>query len=85
MEIRDLTVRQICNCLALINKLEETKVLKFDIDNCKAQLNYDNAMRFLERQNIVLNEIINETIRILKANEQFDLCNQIEEIRKEVI
>ncbi len=85
MEIKDLTFKQICNCLALMKKLEETKVLEFDIDNCKAQLNYDNAMRFLERQNIALNEIINETIKILKVNKQFDLCNQIEEIRKEVI
>ena len=86
MEIKNLTVKQICNCLALINKLEETNVLEFDIDNCKATLNYDNAMRFLEKQNIVLNNIINEVIKTLKTNKEFDdLCELIEKNRKEVI
>lgn len=52
MNIETLTVKQICNCVAVINKMTEEKLIKFNPNKACVQFNYDKATRYLEKQNI---------------------------------
>ena len=52
MNIEKLTVKQICNCIALINKMTEEKLIKFNPNKACVQFNYDKVTKYLEEQNI---------------------------------
>lgn len=52
MNLEELTFKQVCNCLGLIKKLVVENIINFDIDTGIATLNYDNAIKYLENQNL---------------------------------
>ena len=52
MNIEELTVKQICNCIAVINKMTEEKLIKFNPNKACVQFNYDKVTKYLEEQNI---------------------------------
>ena len=52
MNLEELTFKQVCNCLGLIKKLVVENIINFDIDTGIATLNYDNATKYLENQNL---------------------------------
>lgn len=67
IEIENLTFKQCINIIAVMNLLLKENVINFNPDEAVATLNYDEAMRYLENQNIEqdkeierLNNIINE-------------------------
>lgn len=52
LEIEKLTFKQCVNCIAVMNLLLKENVINFNPDEAVATLNYDEAMRYLENQNI---------------------------------
>ena len=56
MNLEDLTFKQIVNCIAMIKQLKETGILEFDVNTTAATLNYDETIRYLEKQNLNLSE-----------------------------
>ena len=52
MNVEKLTVKEVCNCLAILNKLREEKIIKFTPKKPAVQFNYHIATLSLEKQNI---------------------------------
>jgi len=78
IEIENLTFKQCINIIAVMNLLLKENVINFNPDEAVATLNYDEAMRYLENQNIEqdkeierLNNIINELEKYLEENKYF--------------
>lgn len=66
--ISELSLQEVCNYIACMNKLVEEKIVIFKPNKAFIKFNYDKATRHLEKQNIEqkeeierLNNIINET------------------------
>ena len=79
LEIEKLTFKQCVNCIAVMNLLLKENVINFNPDEAVATLNYDEAMRYLENQNIeqdkeikrlnnTINECADEILKELKEN-----------------
>ena len=71
MNLEELTFKQVCNCLGLIKKLVVENIINFDIDTGIATLNYDNATKYLENQNLEQHkeiERLNNIINIKKCD-----------------
>lgn len=66
-DISELSLQEVCNYIACMNKLVEEKIVIFKPNKAFIKFNYDKATRHLEKQNIEqkeeierLNNIINE-------------------------
>ena len=58
--IETLTLKQICSYVAIVNKMEQEGIIKVDIDKTYVEFDYDETLKYLEKQNVKLNNIITE-------------------------
>ena len=65
-DIKKLTVIQICNYIAAVNKLVDEKLIKFNPNKAAVIFNYDKASIFLEEQNIELKQRIDKATDYIK-------------------
>lgn len=61
-KLEDITLKDLCSCLALLNKLQQEGIIDFDLKTTTATFNTDKATEYLEKQNIELQERINKAI-----------------------
>lgn len=61
-DIEKLTVKQICNYIAVVNRLVDEKLIKFNPNKAAVIFNHNNASIFLEKQNIELKQRIDKAI-----------------------
>lgn len=66
-DIQEMTVKQICNYIAVVNRMVDEKIIKFNPNKASVIFNYDKASIFLEKQNIDLQQRINEAIKIIES------------------
>ena len=96
MNLEELTFKQVCNCLGLIKKLVVENIINFDIDTGIATLNYDNAIKYLENQNLeqkqeierlnnIINELENHCETMLSIFEQMTNEDKQKELHKYLI
>lgn len=81
--ISELSLQEVCNYIACMNKLVEEKIVIFKPNKAFIKFNYDKATRHLEKQNIEQKEeierlnniIINIAVEldILLQSEDFEL------------
>ncbi len=64
--IEALTLKQICSYVAIVNRMEQEDIIKVDIDKSYVEFDYDETLKYLEKQNVRLNNIINELEESLK-------------------
>ena len=72
-DIQDLTIKEVCSCIALLNKLQQERIMSFDLETTTATFNTDNTTKYLKKQNIELQERINKVIELL---ENFDVFKE---------
>ena len=68
-DIEKLTVKQICNYIAIVNKLVDEKLIKFNPNKAAVIFNHDKASIFLEKQNVELQQRIDKAIKYID-----DMC-----------
>lgn len=76
IEIENLTFKQCINIIAVMNLLLKENVINFNPDEAVATLNYDEAMRYLENQNVEQNKEIERLNNII---------NEYENMKKELL
>lgn len=64
-DIEKLTVKQICNYIAIVNKLVDEKLIKFNPNKAAVIFNHDKASIFLEKQNVELQKRIDKAIEVI--------------------
>ena len=70
MKLEDLTIKEVCSCLAILNKLQEEGIVNIDLKTTRATINVDKTTEYLEKQNVELQERINKAI---------EYCNKTKE------
>ena len=73
MKLEDLTIKEVCSCLAILNKLQEEGIVNIDLKTTRATINVDKTTEYLEKQNEELQERINKAIEYIKENTCWDL------------
>lgn len=71
IEIENLTFKQCINIIAVMNLLLKENVINFNPDEAVATLNYDEAMRYLENQNVEQNKEIERLNNIINELEKY--------------
>lgn len=64
--ISELSLQEVCNYIACMNKLVEEKIVIFKPNKAFIKFNYDKATRHLEKQNIEQKEEIERLNNIIK-------------------
>lgn len=64
LNIEKMTIKQVCNCLAMLNSLTKENFIEIDIDTAKIKVNYNKMAN--ELYDIFLKDISNEKIEIIK-------------------
>ena len=67
--IETLTLKQICSYVAIVNKMEQEGIIKVDIDKSYVEFDYDETLKYLEKQNVKLNNIINKLEKYLERED----------------
>lgn len=65
-DIQEMTIKQICNCIAVVNRMVNEKIIIFNPNKASVVFNYDKASRFLEKQNIDLQQRIDKAIEYIE-------------------
>lgn len=68
MKLENLTIKEVCSCLAILNKLQEEEIVNIDLKKTKATINVDKTTEYLENQNEELQKRINKAIEYIKNN-----------------
>lgn len=76
IEIENLTFKQCINIIAAMNLLLKENVINFNPDEAVATLNYDEAMRYLENQNVEQNKEIERLNNIINELEKYMIKEQ---------
>ena len=58
MKLEDLTIKEVCSCLAILNKLQEEGIVNIDLKTTRATINVDKTTEYLENQNVELQQRI---------------------------
>ena len=66
MKLEDLTIKEVCSCLAILNKLQEEGIVNIDLKTTRATINGDKTTEYLENQNVKLQERINKAIEYIE-------------------
>ena len=66
MKLEDLTIKEVCSCLAILNKLQEEGIVNIDLKTTRATINVDKTTKYLENQNEELQERINKAIEYIE-------------------
>lgn len=69
--ISKLSVQEVCNYIACMNKLVEEKIVIFKPNKAFIKFNYDKATRHLEKQNIEQKEEIERLNNIIKHTDSW--------------
>lgn len=64
LDYEKMTVKQVCNCLAILNLLTKENYIKIDIDTSKVNVNYKKMADELHDE--FFEDISNEKIEIIK-------------------
>ena len=80
----DLTLMEVCKYISIINKLCETGIMTFDLEKCKATVQVDTLTEYLEKQNLDLQQRIDEAIKLIEEIQNFPHTNinQHKDLRK---
>lgn len=68
MKLENLTIKEVCSCLAILNKLQEEEIVNIDLKTTRATINVDKTTEYLENQNEELQKRINKAIEYIKNN-----------------
>lgn len=64
MKLEDLTIKEMCSCLAILNKMQQEGFVNVDLETTTATFNTDKATEYLENQNVELQQRINKSIKL---------------------
>lgn len=64
-KFEELTTKDICSCIAIINAMCDEGILNIDLEKTKATIYVDRLTKYLENQNIMLQNRIDKSIDIL--------------------
>ena len=56
MKLEDLTIKEVCSCLAILNQLQEEGIVNIDLKTTRATINVDKTTEYLENQNVELQQ-----------------------------
>lgn len=73
MKLEDLTIKEVCSCLAILNQLQEERIMNIDLKTTRATINVDKTTEYLENQNVELQQRIDKAIEYIKENTCWDL------------
>lgn len=68
MKLEDLTIKEVCSCIAILNKMQQEGILTFDLKTTSVTINTDNLTEYLEKQNVELQQRIDKAIEYMKNN-----------------
>ena len=80
MKLEDLTIKEMCSCLAILNKMQQEGIVDVDLETTTATFNTDKATEYLENQNVELQQRINKAIEYIKQCEEYEDCCNGDEI-----
>lgn len=80
MKLEDLTIKEMCSCLAILNKMQQEGIVNVDLKTTTATFNTDKATEYLENQNVELQQRINKAIEYIKQCEEYEDCCNGDEI-----
>lgn len=72
MKLEDLTIKEVCSCIAILNKMQQEGILTFDLKTTSATINTDNLTEYLGKQNEELKEKINKAIEYIENNSLYE-------------
>ena len=64
-KFEELTTKDICSCIAIINAMCDEGILNIDLEKSKATIYVDRLTKYLENQNVMLQNRIDKSIDIL--------------------
>lgn len=62
----ELTMKEVCKYISIVNKLCEIGIMKLDLENCRATLHVNTLTEYLEKQNVELhqeNKLLREKLK----------------------
>lgn len=72
MKLEDLTIKEVCSCLAILNQLQEEGIVNIDLKTTRATINVDKTTEYLENQNVELQQRINKAIEYIENNSLYE-------------
>ena len=66
MKLEDLTIKEVCSCIAILNKMQQEEILTFDLKTTRATINVDKTTEYLENQNVELQQRIDKAIEYIR-------------------
>lgn len=76
MKLEDLTIKEVCSCLAILNKLQEEGIMNIDLKTTRATINVDKTTEYLENQNVELQQRIKKYEDPEDLTLMFMYCNE---------
>ena len=67
MKLEDLTIKEVCSCLAILNQLQEEGIVNIDLKTTRATINVDKTTEYLENQNVELQQRIDKAIEYIES------------------
>ena len=67
-EPMELTMNEMCKYISIVNKLCETGIMTFDLENCRATVQVNTLTEYLEKQNIELQQRIDKAIELIEKD-----------------
>ena len=64
-KFEELTTKDICSCIAIINAMCDEGILNIDLEKTKATIYADRLTKYLENQNVMLQNWIDKSTDIL--------------------
>ena len=77
MKLEDLTIKEVCSCIAILNKMQQEGILTFDLKTTSATINTDNLTEYLGKQNVELKERINKAIEYIKERTEYNQYSEV--------
>ena len=67
-KFEELTTKDICSYIAIINAMCDEGILNIDLEKTKATIYVDRLTKYLENQNVMLQNIIDKAIEYIENN-----------------
>lgn len=77
MKLEDLTIKEVCSCLAILNKLQEEEIVNIDLKTTRATINVDKTTEYLENQNVELQQRIDKAIEFIKERTEYNQYSEV--------
>ena len=72
MKLEDLTIKEMCSCLAILNKMQQEGIVDVDLETTTATFNTDKATEYLEKENEELQQRIDKAIEYIENNSLYE-------------